>query len=235
MATADRNALAPHVAMQIAILAEHGAAVSPSTRVLDFGCGDGALVAAWQELGLNIRGCDLSVPAGAPSLSVIGEPYRLPYDDDEFDVVVSDQVFEHVMDYGVAFRELRRVTRPGGVGLHIFPARWRPVEAHVFVPFAGRFTSAWWLRLWASLGVRNRFQKEQDAAAVARINQDWLRTSTNYLTTAMIERAAQPHFRTAWAEDAMLRHAYGRARVLRRVPFRARLLHHLHMRVLITL
>jgi hypothetical protein len=29
--------------------------------------------------------------------------------------------------------------RDGAWTLHIFPARWRPVEPHIFTPFGGRF------------------------------------------------------------------------------------------------
>jgi ubiquinone/menaquinone biosynthesis C-methylase UbiE len=85
--------------------------------------------------------------------------YRLPYRDQEFDFVYSEQVFEHVMNPDQAIGELARVQRPHGVGLHLFPARYRPIECHVLVPSAGAFRPRWWLALWAGLGIRNGFQR----------------------------------------------------------------------------
>ena len=42
--------------------------------------------------------------------------------------MISDQVFEHVQDQVRAFEELLRITRPGGHGLHIIPARYAPIR-----------------------------------------------------------------------------------------------------------
>jgi SAM-dependent methyltransferase len=43
-------------------------------------------------------------------------------------------VFEHVVDLDQLIREVARVTRSGGHGLHVFPAKWRPVEGHMQMP-----------------------------------------------------------------------------------------------------
>ena len=63
---------------------------------------------------------------------------RLPFADDTFDVVVSDQVFEHVEPLQATIDELERVTRPGGISYHHFPFRtvWR--EGHIGIPLAHR-------------------------------------------------------------------------------------------------
>ena len=42
---------------------------------------------------------------------------RMPYDDDFYDVVVSDQVIEHLADPARAVSECHRVLRPGGVAI----------------------------------------------------------------------------------------------------------------------
>ena len=39
---------------------------------------------------------------------------RLTFDDDVFDLVISEEVLEHVQDLDAALREVRRVSRPGG-------------------------------------------------------------------------------------------------------------------------
>ena len=38
----------------------------------------------------------------------------LTFPDDRFDVVITQDVFEHVFDYRMAFREVMRTVRPGG-------------------------------------------------------------------------------------------------------------------------
>ena len=93
--------------------------------VLDFGCGRGDLVRAMRHSGLNARGCDLSANVGADEhLSPIPlDPYRLPYPDDSFDLVISTSVFEHAQRTEECMAEIHRVLRTGGVAMHGFPAK----------------------------------------------------------------------------------------------------------------
>ena len=62
---------------------------------------------------------------------------ELPFEDDRFDVVVSNHTIEHVGDTDaqlVHLREIARVLRPGGVGYLASPSRWALVEPHFKVP-----------------------------------------------------------------------------------------------------
>lgn len=70
----------------------------------------------------------------ADRLRLIAGP-ELPFDGDSFDIVLSDQVIEHVEDLGAFVRGIDRVSRHGSEGLHVFPATWRPVEPHLRTPF----------------------------------------------------------------------------------------------------
>jgi SAM-dependent methyltransferase len=45
---------------------------------------------------------------------------KLPYEDQSFDLVISNSVLEHVDDLDNGFRELARVTRPGGLSYHLW-------------------------------------------------------------------------------------------------------------------
>ena len=45
----------------------------------------------------------------------VGDAYRLPFDDDSFDLVHAHQVLQHLADPVLALREMRRVAKPGGV------------------------------------------------------------------------------------------------------------------------
>jgi ubiquinone/menaquinone biosynthesis C-methylase UbiE len=100
------------------------AGVRPAWRVLDVGCGPGALTAA------------LAVAVGAESVSAIdpSEPFvaacrervpgadvrlgageQLPFPDEAFDAALAQLVLPLMSDAGAGLREMRRVLRPGGV------------------------------------------------------------------------------------------------------------------------
>jgi SAM-dependent methyltransferase len=221
-----------------AILTSFGLPLIHHARVLDFGCGEGEGVNAYLALGYDAWGCDIELPPDAGSrLRLIEDPYRLPFDSATFDFVFSDQVFEHVRDQHAAAREISRVLRPGAPSLHVFPGRWRPVEPHTFVPLATVLRTAPWLRLWASLGVRNGFQRGIPAAEVAVLNERYLRTQTFYRSRRKIRDAFAESFgRIEFCETTMLEHAYGRARhiaPLRHIPGFARAFSGLHMRAIL--
>ena len=136
------------------ILQEVGAQLSPEAKILDFGCGDGQFVELLRKEGfLNTLGADFKSelpPQPTHYVSQIREsPYRLPFPDEEFDLVVSFSVFEHVMDYELAIAEIFRVLKTGGSTLHIFPSRYSLFEPHVNVPLAPVLRPMKWLTFWA--------------------------------------------------------------------------------------
>jgi SAM-dependent methyltransferase len=154
----------PPVGQRIVPIFEHiasaaGKPLRPGARVLDFGAGAGRHVAEFREAGYDALGVDhqyLSHAEGSVEHEFLRrvEPpdYVLPFADGEFDLVYSTSVMEHVLDPGVALTQIARVLRPGGISIHHFPSRWRPVEPHMLVPFGGRFQSFHLMRLWARLG-----------------------------------------------------------------------------------
>jgi SAM-dependent methyltransferase len=74
-------------------------------KVLDVGCGANKYPGA--------IGLDNNPRTAADVIHDLGElPY--PFDDDEFDLVVSSHVIEHVPDVMRFVTELYRITRPGG-------------------------------------------------------------------------------------------------------------------------
>ena len=113
--------------LRAAVLREIG----PDKDLLDLGAGAG-IVPEMNFKGHARRVCGVDPDprvAANPNLDDgregIGE--SIPYADASFDVVVSDNVLEHLDDPVSVFREVRRVLRPGGVFLAKTPNRWHYV------------------------------------------------------------------------------------------------------------
>ncbi len=181
-----------------------------SLKILDLGCGKGALVTSLLAEGHDAYGCDIAGSAASdfePSpgndrlRTIEMHPYRLPFFDGQFDCVISTQVLEHVLDLESTFREIHRVLKPGGVSLHTFPGRHVPIEPHVFVPFATVIRNRTWLYLWAVLGIRNDFQVGKTASEVARLNHAYLHAHTHYPPKSEILDKACVFSEAAFRED----------------------------------
>jgi SAM-dependent methyltransferase len=54
---------------------------------------------------------------------VLTNPYKFPFNDMEFDVVISSQTFEHIEYPWLTIREIARVLKPGGMCFIIAPAK----------------------------------------------------------------------------------------------------------------
>ncbi|HEY8717220.1 methyltransferase domain-containing protein [Pengzhenrongella sp.] len=104
-------------------------ALYPTQRLLDVGCGPGTItvdlaarVAPGEVVGLDkservvALARETARAAGVTNVTFrAGDIYALPYGDASFDVVHAHQVLQHLTDPVAALRELRRVTRPGGL------------------------------------------------------------------------------------------------------------------------
>lgn len=78
----------------------------------------------------------------------------LPFQDETFDVVVTNHVIEHVGDdqrQDAHLSEIHRVLKRDGVVYLAVPNRWMLVEPHYRVPLLSWWPERWrsgWLRLW---------------------------------------------------------------------------------------
>lgn len=205
------------------ILTDQAFALSYDHTILDFGCGSGRHVFEFRDAGFIAFGYDtansliLREPAEIACFRFSPDEgnSRIPFNDNTFDLVYSTSVFEHVMDYDAALSEISRVLRPGGASLHYFPSRYRPIEPHTFVPFAGIFQSYRYFLLWAALGIRNSFQRGKPFREVARLNLEYAKTALCYLQKAKILALARPYFNVVkFVEEIYLKHAPGRSRYL---------------------
>jgi SAM-dependent methyltransferase len=103
---------------------------SLNVRVLEVGCGGGALLAFMREHGLDPTGSDLLPEAvrlareAAPGCEVIeADAARLPFPDASFDRLVSHHLVEHLPDLPATLAEWKRVLSPGGVMVICTPNR----------------------------------------------------------------------------------------------------------------
>jgi SAM-dependent methyltransferase len=227
-----------HLELHRSILRELGHVPKAGARVLDFGCGAGQMVEEYCAAGYDAYGCDIRITDESERLRRIDADGSLPFPASTFDFVFSDQVMEHVQDHSRAFAEIARVMKPDALSMHIFPAKLKPVEGHVFVPLGGVIQSRRWLTWWAMLGIRNSFQKGKSAREVVKLNLDYLHHRTNYLTKAEIIEAASAHFANVlFAEEHMIKHSYGNAHriypLVRVAPIAARLYSSFYSRVIV--
>ena len=173
---------------QIAICQAKGISVQKDWNILDYGCGPGRRVYELLDAGYkNVSGVDvidyleLREPGDRERFHVAPDG-RIPLPDATFDLIISDQVFEHVMDQPRAWREIVRVLKPGGISVHVIPAKWQIIEPHIKVPFGGLqvFKHYTYYYLWALLGVRNEFQTGRPPSRVAERNLEYARKELNY-------------------------------------------------------
>lgn len=106
--------------------------LKPGDRVLDIGCGDGALVRTLQDFGAVPTGVDLD----AEGARFIEQTYRIPvvvepfetaaFADGPFDAVVATHVIEHFYEPVEAMERMRRLLRPNGMLVLETPNILRP-------------------------------------------------------------------------------------------------------------
>ncbi len=203
-----------------------------SLNILDIGCGDGLLIEylgkalplLFKNVEFVLYGFDVGdhgvQPDGyfaktighltltmpnvdwADRLALISEKDPWPHADAFFAATVSNQVLEHVRDHDMFFAETARVTRTGGVGVHVFPSRHTVIEQHTLVPFAHKcrqdHNMRRMIRWWSSLG-RGRYREHKFKSAkttpesYAARHTDYLIRYTNFQNKSFFLDLAKSH------------------------------------------
>mgnify|MGYP001157752153 FL=1 len=104
--------------------------------VLEAGCGVGAYSSQiGRRYSLCVEAFDIEFERVREARrdtphAVVAAAEAVPYRANLFDLVISNEVIEHVQDDRAAVREMVRVLRPGGRLVLFCPNRWYPVEQH---------------------------------------------------------------------------------------------------------
>jgi SAM-dependent methyltransferase len=190
-------------------------------KILDYGCGAGGVVAAGRAAGLAMFGAEVYYGGSetrreAEQTGLLGEAIveirdgRLPFEDSTFDLVTNNQVLEHVEDLEAVLGEIRRVLKPGGTLLSLFPSRDAIREGHIGIPFAHwirkgsrlRFAYTWGLR---RLGLGKWKEQAPSCHQWAIDKLAWMDAYTHYRSRREIFAAFDRHFHTEFREPEYIR------------------------------
>jgi SAM-dependent methyltransferase len=140
----------------------------------------------------------------------------VPFPDLHFDLVVSNQVIEHVANLEQLVAELARITKPSGCVLALFPTREVMREGHIGIPFAHWFTPGSTLRRGYVVALRasgfGYFKQGRRIMQWCDEMLQWLDQYTHYRPLLAVERAFSSHFDTTGAEADYIRYRMRRTR-----------------------
>lgn len=209
--------------------------IKPSSdiRVLDFGCGKGEMAGYLADQGYSAHGCDIEAYWKAREdhravefALITNSPYRLPYSDNFFDVVISTSVFEHVLNKEESFQEIHRVLKTGGYSVHFLPSKWYlPQEPHIRIPLVNILwpnVPRWWLQLWVLLRIPIAPKLRHSWKQMVETYVDYCKQGISYVSNARYRYLSIAIFGNYNnLNDYYIGHAGGGiASLARRLPFR---------------
>ncbi len=183
--------------------AEKFFARNKQAKILDFGCGLGSVVVAGQNRGIDLNGVDTYEVGGtqyfekAQKTGLVGTkitktlPNKLPFKDFTFDLVMANEVFEHVEDLPAILQEIWRVLKDDGYLLCLFPQKEIIHEGHTLIPMLHQFSKKSRFRFYYALVINalitRNFKKTKNVARVITI-LNYLDKFTFYLPKNQLMR-----------------------------------------------
>ena len=111
-------------------------------QALDIGCSTGFFSSSLSRAGASVTAFDIDVPGLARASTRFGDEARfvcadgqdMPLQDRSMDIVIFNQIYEHVVDPDAVMSEIRRVLKPDGVVYLGLGNRYCLVEPHYRLP-----------------------------------------------------------------------------------------------------
>lgn len=192
-----------------------------SLSVLDLGCGDGTVLEYLLDYGYDLYGydfpeCSVALkkrlskyfgPSYDKHLRITEDEQSIPFNDDSFDVIYANQVFEHIKCLDSILQECTRVLKPNGVLLATFPLVTCPIETHIGIPFAhwippGKIRIQY-LRFFYILRLRPKSRGSSSLETAEQQNL-YLKERTFYRFLNEILSLSSRHFESCKCESGLL-------------------------------
>jgi SAM-dependent methyltransferase len=161
-------------------------------KVLDFGCGRGEILQKGILKGIDFFGVEYAGPGSHVNLSqkllnqdkiLLYDGLTIPFDNDTFDVVISNQVFEHIPDFSNNLIEIYRVLKPEGIFINFFPHKHMLYEVHSRGLLLNYFNNKRirYFLLWISKKIgMGRRKKERNTRKWIEFWLNWIPENTIY-------------------------------------------------------
>jgi SAM-dependent methyltransferase len=180
-------------------------------RILDYGCGKGTIIAEGLQRGFSMFGCEIFGSGSGVSIrdqlrekGLLGksvleiENGKIPFPDNYFDLVISNQVFEHVQDLDQVCAEISRVLKSSGKLLCLFPVQecYRDHAGTLFAHWFPKNSKAQFYSLlfYRSLGFGRLKKGRGSPREWAAFFVKWLSDNTFYRSVKDIERLFGKYF-----------------------------------------
>jgi SAM-dependent methyltransferase len=127
-----------------------------------------------------------------------------PFKCDYFNIVISNQVLEHVQNITHFFRQQNLVLKDKGVAIHLFPLKEVFYEGHLYLYFAHWFKNwdalALWIRLCSMFHLGKYKKSGMDIDNYVAGHADYINLYTNYLTeNEILNESKRSGFRTSFS------------------------------------
>lgn len=159
--------------------------------ILDYGCGAGAMVKTFINNGFDAYGCDVVLRSDNEMVKEMNGQFQIPYEDEKFDLIVSNQVIEHVHNLKIMIAEFSRVLKPNGTAIILCPTLDTVIEWHLMVPFVHwlnnyHFAQKCLLRLYALVGLGRGHTADKGLWVSNKFN--FLQNFTRYRSRASLKK-----------------------------------------------
>lgn len=193
----------------------------PNAKILDYGCGSGYVVKKGRKRGINIFGVDafyrpdnrtreLILKNSNLKEGVIKEikNNKIDFNNNFFDFIMSNQVFEHIEDINLPLKEINRVLKSDGYFLCRFPSKEVLYEGHIGIPIIHKFSKNSSTRFWYALLMRNLgfgfFDKCCQKKEWVEKSINFLDQYTFYIPKEKIEKAFMKYFKIRFIEHHLI-------------------------------